>query len=112
MIFRNETGDIATGINWTPPSVREDGSAYTADQHKGYTLGVKSGADIVPQVTIPTALDDGHWDFSELNITAEGDYEAYLATVDSNDLQSAWAGPVFFSAEFAAPKPPTGLSVS
>lgn len=105
----------ATRIRWTAPTTREDGSAYAASTHRGYVLGVSDPGNpndgIRAHVSVPAAYDVSEWPLDQLNITEPGDYEAALATVDSDGQQGAWSSPFAFEARLAPPSPPTGLTV-
>jgi hypothetical protein len=112
MLFRNEAGEIATGISWTPPRTRKDGTPYLPGEHKGYTVG-RADADgvIKPFVSIPATFDVNTWSLDELNITEPGNYTIALATVDSTDHESDFSNTVNFIAAWALPNAPTGLNV-
>jgi len=109
-------GNPVTNIDWTPPSTRSDGTPYVDTDHKGYELGLSNPNDptdgFVPHISFPTSLGATSWPYDQLNITAEGDYEAALRTVDNGDRVSVWSNPILFTVSLAPPNPPTGLSAS
>jgi len=114
MIFE-KAGNPVTEINWTPPTQREDGSPYEAQDHLGYELGFSDPNDpndgFLPHISFPTSLGTTSWQLNDLNITTEGNFEVALRTIDIGDKKSIWSNPSVFTAGQASPNPPTGFNV-
>jgi len=116
MIFsRTQDSQPATHLQWDAPTARTDGTPYGAADHAGYVLGIADATvtgGFREHVSVPAAYDVTEWPLDQLNITDPGIYMISLATVDVNGLRSAWADPFSFTASYAPPSPPTGLSAS
>ncbi len=114
MIFK-KNNVVATKIQWTAPTVREDGSTYSAAQHAGYELGVSDPANptdgFAPFVSVPAAYNVTEWLLNNLNIGESDTYEVALRTVDTDGLTSAWSNSMVFTAENARPNAPDGFNV-
>lgn len=116
MIFERNDGAVATKISWIPVTEREDGSAYPAEAHYGYELGVSDPANpndgFTPKISFPTAYATSEWPLNKLDLTVPGVYEVALRTVAKDGGGSPWSAPLVFAARVPRPNAPTGLSVS
>lgn len=110
MIFYKD-GVQASSLSWDAPTTRTDGTAYGAESHAGYELGVNRNGEFTPWVSVPAAYDVTSWPLDELNISTPGTYEVALRTVDTGGLTSAWSNPLVFTAQLALPNPPTNLTI-
>jgi hypothetical protein len=106
-----KNGVAVNSIQWAPPTTRTDGSAYGADDHAGYELGVGNDGIYEPWVSVPASYDITEWPVDQLNMNDEGDYQIVLRTVDTGGRVSEWSAPVNFTVTLADPNPPTGLDV-
>lgn len=111
MMFRDKNGKELSAIQWMGPTERTDGTAYGAEDHAGYELGVYDVVltDYKGWVTIPDAYQVNEWPLSELNLNEKGSYSIALRTVDKGGRVSVWSDPLYIEVTDARPKQPTGF---
>ncbi len=102
-----------TTFQWTDPTTNADGSAITAGEITGYTVGVRAAGGTVGTYPITGAVANAAAT-SEL-ITALSQIllpGTYFAAVQTNGpVNSAWSAEVSFTVLAPQPNPPSGLKV-
>lgn len=106
-----------TQFTWTDPTANVDGTALSAGEVTGYTIGVRSTtaagsvAGTYPALTTianPTATSEA---MSALSTVLKPD--SYAAAVRTDGaVNSAWSSEVTFTIAPPVPNPPSGFSVA
>ena len=110
-------------FSWVGATEREDNTPYTPEERHGYNILILKPSDPPPgindtplYVAIGTAPVPNEYsiEIDQLGAKlAEGDYLFYVQDEDTEGRKSEWSPePAAFTVVIAAPKPPTGLSVS
>jgi hypothetical protein len=103
-----------TKFTWVDPTVNTDGSAITAGEITGYSIGVRPSTGIpgtypiVTPIASPTATSEPFASLS--SVLAPGTYAAAIQSVGPTN--SAWSSEVTFTIVAPIPSAPTGLAVS
>jgi hypothetical protein len=101
-------------FTWTDPVTNVDGSAITAGEITGYSIGVRlaSGSPgtytIVTPIASPAASSEPLAALS--SVLAPGSYAAAIQTV--GPVNSAWSAEITFTIAPPTPNPPTGFTAS
>lgn len=102
-----------TALNWTGSTQREDGSPFTRDQFKGFTLEISRDGTVVSSFSVPNAWEDDNEYTMPLSLLGLGfgTFSVRMKVTDTQDNDSQWTNPLQIVL-LAPPARPTNLAVA